>query len=80
MSVITTASTTAAQSSTASTTPSQTQDASKQAFTDVSDVVKQMIDQQQFNPTTTIEQGTHIRIYVNKDYKFPAAVIKKVIK
>jgi type IV secretion system protein VirB10 len=80
MSVITAASTTAAQSSTASTTPSQTQDASKQAFTDISDVVKQMIDQQQFTPTTTIEQGTHIRIYVNKDYKFPAAVIKKVIK
>jgi type IV secretion system protein VirB10 len=62
--------------------PTQAQDASKQAFTDISNTVKDMITQQEFKPTTTIDQGTVIKIYVNKDYKFPQAVLKrtKVIK
>lgn len=58
-------------------TPTQAQQASTQAFTDVSNTVKDMISQQQFKPTTTIDQGTAIKIYVNKDYKFPKAVFMK---
>ena len=33
-----------------------------------------------FDPTITIDQGTLIKIYVNKDYKFPKAAIKNVMK
>ena len=80
MSTITTAAAAAAQTSTASTTPSQTQAASTQAFTDISEVAKELLNQQKFDPTITIDQGSPIKIYVNKDYRFPKAVIKKVMK
>jgi type IV secretion system protein VirB10 len=58
-------------------TPTQQQSASKQSFTDVTDLVKQLIEQNKFTPTTTIEQGTPIKIYVTKDYKFPRGAITK---
>lgn len=58
------------------TTPTQAQNASKQAFTDVSNTVKEMLTQQ-FKPTVTIDQGTTVKIYVNKDYKFPKNVLQK---
>ncbi|MFY9589844.1 TrbI/VirB10 family protein [Rickettsia endosymbiont of Halotydeus destructor] len=58
-------------------TPTQAQQASTQAFTDVTNTVKAMIAQQEFKPTTTIDQGTAIKIFVNKDYKFPKAVLLK---
>ncbi len=64
-------------SGTANTTPTQAQLASKQAFTDVSNTVKNMMKQQEFKPTITIDQGTVIKIYVNQDYKFPQAVLRK---
>ncbi|HJD62609.1 MAG TPA: hypothetical protein LFW14_03425 [Rickettsia endosymbiont of Degeeriella rufa] len=57
--------------------PTQAQQASTQAFTDITNTVQNMIPQQQFKPTTTINQGTPIKIYVNKDYKFPATVLTK---
>lgn len=59
-------------------TPTQAQTASKQAFTDVTNTLKDMVNQQQFNPTITIDQGTPIKIYVMKDYKFPRAAISKL--
>ena len=80
ISAITSASTTAAQASTASTTPSQAQTASTQAFKDISDVAKELLSKQKFDPTVTIDQGTPIKIYVNKDYKFPKVAINKVMK
>ena len=58
-------------------TPTQAQQASTQAFTDVTNVVQNMITQQQFKPTTMVNQGTPVRIYVNKDYKFPKAILFK---
>ena len=58
-----------------SATPTQTQQASKQAFTDISAAAKNMMGQQQFQPTVTIDQGTKIKIYVNKDYVFPKDAI-----
>ncbi|WP_395476518.1 TrbI/VirB10 family protein [Rickettsia endosymbiont of Pantilius tunicatus] len=57
--------------------PTQAQQASTQAFTDITNTVQNMITQQQFKPTTTINQGTPIKIYVNKDYKFPVTVLTK---
>ncbi len=80
VSAITTACTTASQASTASTTPSQAQTASTQAFKDITDVAKELLEKQKFDPTITIDQGTLIKIYVNKDYKFPKAAIKNVMK
>lgn len=58
-------------------TPTQAQLASKQAFTDITDTMKSMIEEQEFKPTTTINQGTVVRIYVNKDYKFPKNALRK---
>ncbi|ABV73759.1 hypothetical protein A1E_04170 [Rickettsia canadensis str. McKiel] len=58
-------------------TPTKAQQASTKAFTDVTNVVQNMITQQQFKPTTTVNQGTPVRIYVNKDYKFPKAILLK---
>jgi len=61
----------------AAVTPTQAQDASKQAFRDVTSTVKDMVTQHEFKPTITIDQGTLIKIYVNKDYTFPKAAIGK---
>ena len=57
--------------------PTQAQQASTQAFKDVTNTVQNMITQKQFKPTTTVNQGTPVRIYVNKDYKFPRAILLK---
>lgn len=57
--------------------PTQAQQASTQAFKDITNTVQNMITQQQFKATTTINQGTPIKIYVNKDYKFPVTVLTK---
>lgn len=51
------------------------QDASKEAFTNITDTLKNMLEQQEFNPTVTINQGSVIKIYVNKDYTFPKDAI-----
>jgi type IV secretion system protein VirB10 len=51
--------------------------ASKQAFTDITDTVKDLLEEQEFKPTITIDQGTPVKIYVNKDYKFPKAAVNK---
>lgn len=77
MSSVNAAATTLLTTTSTQVTPTQAQNASKKAFTDVTDAVKEMIDQQQFTPTITIDQGTPIKIYVTKDYKFPRAAISK---
>lgn len=56
---------------------SKAQESTKQAFTDISDTVKKILEEQEFKPTITIDQGTPIRIYVNKDYKFPKGALGK---
>lgn len=71
LSSITGLATTAATAAVQSATPTQTQEASKQAFTDVTTAAKKMVENIQFQPTVTIDQGTRIKIYVNKDYVFP---------
>ncbi len=59
------------------TSPTQAQGASKTAFTDITNTAKEMITAQKFTPTITINQGTPIKIYVNKDYRFPKAAVSK---
>ncbi|WP_417904697.1 TrbI/VirB10 family protein [Candidatus Tisiphia endosymbiont of Micropterix aruncella] len=77
MTAVTNAAASLLTSTATASTPTQAQTASKQAFTDISDTMKGMMQQHEFNPTITIDQGTVIKIYVNKDYKFPQAVLRK---
>ncbi|WP_375318576.1 TrbI/VirB10 family protein [Candidatus Tisiphia endosymbiont of Oplodontha viridula] len=77
MSAVTSAAASLLSSTANAATPTQAQTASKQAFTDVSNTMKDMMQQQALKSTITIDQGTLIRIYVNKDYKFPQAVLRK---
>lgn len=77
MAAITTASNSLLSNSTTNVQETQAQNASKEAFTDISDTVKTIVEEQEFKPTITIDQGTPVKIYVNKDYKFPKAAISK---
>jgi type IV secretion system protein VirB10 len=77
MTAVTNASSQLLTNSATNATPTQAQTASKQAFTDVTNTVKDMVTQQSFKPTVTIDQGTIVKIYVNKDYLFPKAAIVK---
>jgi type IV secretion system protein VirB10 len=76
------ASDTAVQTATASTQETKAQAATTQAYSDISDTVKTLIEEQEFTPTITIDQGTPIKIYVNKDYVFPKEALRttKIMK
>ncbi|MEY3197223.1 MAG: VirB10 protein [Pseudomonadota bacterium] len=69
--------TTSATSAAQAATPTQKQQASKQAFSDIGDTAKNMLGQTTFKPTITLDQGTQVKIYVNKDYVFPRAAVNK---
>jgi type IV secretion system protein VirB10 len=77
MTAVTNAAASLLTSTATASTPTQAQTASKKAFTNISDTMKGMIQQHEFRPTITIDQGTVIKIYVNKDYKFPQSVLRK---
>lgn len=64
------------QNTTASVEETKSQAAAKTAYNDISDTLKSFVEEQEFKPTITIDQGTPIKIYVNKDYKFPKNAIK----
>lgn len=51
------------------------QEAAEQGFTDISDAIKEIVEEQEFKPTITIDQGTRIKIYVNRDFRFPKAAV-----
>ena len=53
----------------------QAQTASKESYKDISDTLKSFVEEQNFKPTVTIDQGTVLKIYVNKDYKFPKKAV-----
>jgi type IV secretion system protein VirB10 len=77
---ITGAATSIASSTAAAAVPTQKQLASQQAFKDLSGTMQDMVKQQTFTPTTTVDQGHPIKIYVSKDYYFPKdAVIKSKV-
>ncbi|WP_375327156.1 TrbI/VirB10 family protein [Candidatus Tisiphia endosymbiont of Nemotelus uliginosus] len=77
MTAVTSASTSLLTTAATASTPTQAQTASKEAFTHITDTMKDILGQQDFKPSTTIDQGTIIKIYVNKDYKFPKNLLKK---
>lgn len=68
---------TAVQTATTSTEETKAQAATTQAYSDISDTVKTLVEEQEFLPTITIDQGTPIKIYVNKDYSFPKEALRK---
>lgn len=73
----TTVSTSLSTAATKSTTPTKAQTAAEDAYKNVTDTLKGMVDQQKFDPTITIDQGKPIKIYVTKDYEFPPQAIFK---
>jgi len=77
MTAVTTASTSLAASTATSTTPTQAQSAAKTAFTDITNTAKDIATQHTFTTTVTIDQGTAVKIIVNKDYTFPRSAISK---
>lgn len=58
-----------------STELTKAQQASEQAFSDLSDKIGELVEEQELKPTITIDQGTRIKIYVNRDYRFPKAAV-----
>lgn len=59
-------------------TPSQQQKASEEAFKSLSSDVKDMlIKENALKETITLNQGEHIKIYVNKDYNFPPKALNQ---
>jgi type IV secretion system protein VirB10 len=80
VSVITAAATSIASTTAAAAVPTQKQLAAQQAFKDLSGTMQGMVKQQTFTPTTTVDQGHPVKIYVSKDYYFPKdAVIKSKV-
>jgi type IV secretion system protein VirB10 len=77
LSSVTTAANSLLANSTTNVQATKAQDSSKEAFTDISDTIKTLVEEQEFSPTITIDQGTSVKIYVNKDYKFPQAAVSK---
>lgn len=77
MATLTGLSTSTTQTAATAATPSQQQIASQAAFKDISNTLKDMISETHFAPTATVNQGEHIKIYVNKDYTFPDDMTRK---
>ncbi len=64
-------------SSATNSTPTKAQEATKQGYEDFTKTVTDIMKQDPQKPTVTIDQGTVIKIYVNKDYTFPKAAVTK---
>jgi type IV secretion system protein VirB10 len=65
------------QNTSTAVTPNKAQESAQQGYQDVAEVIKSISQGQELKPTITVNQGTPIKIYVNKDFKFPKAVISK---
>lgn len=58
-----------------STEQTKAQQASEQAFSDISDKIAELVEEQELKPTISLDQGTRIKIYVNRDFRFPKAAV-----
>lgn len=45
-------------------------------MSDFKDTMTKIVEQNEQKPTITLDQGTKIKIYVNKDYTFPVQAIR----
>lgn len=77
MNAVTTAATGLVAGTTQATTPTNKQKAADEAFKDLSEKMKEIVNQQELKPTTTVDQGTPIKIYINKDYLFPRDAVAR---
>jgi type IV secretion system protein VirB10 len=68
--------------SVASSTPTKQQEATKKGMEDFTKTVEEVFKRAEPKPTVTIDQGAHVKIYVNRDYSFPKAAVNssKVIQ
>lgn len=57
--------------------PSHKQEAAEAAFKDLSEKMKSIVEQKVLKPTTTVDQGTPVKIYIKKDYLFPKDAISR---
>lgn len=77
MNAVTAASTGLVTSTTIASTPTHKQKAAEDAFKNLTTKMQDIVEQQTFKPTTTIDQGHSIKIFVNKDYLFPKDAVVK---
>lgn len=82
MSAVTAAATGVIKGTVEASSPTKKQKAAEEAFQEISETAKNMLPDQNLTPTTTIDQGHPIKIYVNKDYLFPkdAVVRTRMLK
>ncbi len=78
MAAVSTAATALTQASATAITPTNAQASAQQSFKDVTKTIQDAFAQDQFKTTITLDQGSVVRIYVNKDYKFPKDAILKI--
>lgn len=77
MSAVTAAATGIVSSTAEATKPTKKQEAAEQAFKDLSEKMKTIVDQKELKPTTTVDQGTPVKIYIKKDYLFPRDAVAR---
>ena len=58
-------------------TESNSAKASKDAFTQITGLAKNILSNDQLRPTVTLDQGTCVKIYVKQNYFFPKEIVKK---
>lgn len=56
-------------------TPSKQQEATKKGMEDFTKTIENIVKQATPKPTVTIDQGAAVKIFVNRDYKFPRAAV-----
>jgi type IV secretion system protein VirB10 len=56
----------------------QTQTAFQTAATDMGNTIKDMLTSKKYTPNITLNQGTLIRVYINKDYTFPKKALNNI--
>lgn len=57
--------------------PSKAQQSAQEGYDELSNLITEMLSAEQFNTTVSVDQGAAIKIYVRKDYSFPASVVNK---
>ncbi len=53
----------------------RTEKAANSAADNIADTTQQILEEQDYTPTATIDQGTVLKVYVNQDYIFPKDAI-----
>lgn len=57
--------------------PSKAQEASKKGVEEFSKIIGDYVEQSNTKPSVTMDQGTVVKIFVNRDYKFPRKAVSR---